>query len=173
MQALIKKFFRYWLPLYLYAGIIFYMSSLSHPLPKVSIPYFDKFLHLIEYGVFGILAARAFKNSPREKLNRNFIHSRPKNCGLKAADRQWPLTSVPSTTEAGTSVRGSIPPKEPRASAQAGYIILAIIASAAYAASDEFHQSFIPFRSCDAMDLTVDVIGGTIGAIFYGRYNTF
>ena|SRR3989338_6028509 len=124
MQALIKKFFRYWLPLYLYAGIIFYMSSLSHPLPKVSIPYFDKFLHLIEYGVFGILAARAFKNSPREKLSRNFI-------------------------------------------------ILAIIASAAYAASDEFHQSFIPFRSCDAMDLTVDVIGGTIGAIFYGRYNTF
>ena len=124
MQALIKRFLTHWLPLYLYAGIIFYMSSLSHPLPKVSIPYFDKFLHLVEYAILGILAARAFKNSPREKLSRNFI-------------------------------------------------ILAIIAAAAYAASDEFHQSFIPFRSCDALDLTVDVIGGTIGAVIYGKYRAF
>lgn len=124
MQALTGKFFRYWLPLYIYAGAIFYISGLPHPLPKVSIPHLDKLLHLIEYAVFGILAARAFKNSPREKFSRNFI-------------------------------------------------ILAIIAAAAYAASDEFHQYFIPSRSCDALDLTVDVIGGTIGAVFYGRYNTF
>ena len=72
MQALIKKFFKYWAPLYLYAGIIFYFSSIPEPLPGVSIPYFDKFLHLIEYAVFGILAARAFKSSPREILYKNF-----------------------------------------------------------------------------------------------------
>jgi len=97
------------------------MSSLPQPLPKISIPNFDKFLHIIEYAIFGILTARAFKNSPREKLSGNFI-------------------------------------------------ILAIIIAAVYAASDELHQFFIPSRSCDALDLTVDVIGGAIGAIFYGRY---
>lgn len=68
-----RKFLKYWAPLYLYAGFIFYMSSLSHPLPRISIPHFDKFLHIVEYSIFGILAARALKNSPRVVLNKNFI----------------------------------------------------------------------------------------------------
>jgi VanZ family protein len=72
MQALIKKFLKYWAPLYIYAGIIFYISSISKPLPDISIPHIDKFLHLAEYAVFGILAARAFKNSPQEILHKNF-----------------------------------------------------------------------------------------------------
>lgn len=118
------KIIKYWAPLYIYAGLIFYMSSLPQPLPKVSIPNFDKALHIIEYAIFGILAARAFKSSPREKLSRNFI-------------------------------------------------ILAVIIAALYGASDEAHQFFVPSRSCDALDLTVDAIGGAIGAIFYGRYRPF
>ncbi len=122
MQALIKKFLKYWAPLYLYAGIIFYISGQSHPLPPISIPYFDKFLHLIEYAVFGILAGRAFKSSPREVLYKNFK-------------------------------------------------ILAVLAAVAYGASDEFHQFFVACRTCDVFDLMIDFIGGTIGAIFYGRYN--
>ena len=68
-----KHIFKYWAPLCLYAGIIFYMSSLSHPLPSISIPYFDKFIHIVEYSIFGILAARALKNSPRVVFNKNFI----------------------------------------------------------------------------------------------------
>ena len=121
---MIKKFLKYWAPLYLYAGIIFYISSQSHPLPSISIPYFDKFLHLIEYAVFGILAARAFKSSSREVLYKNFK-------------------------------------------------ILAVLAAVAYGASDEFHQLFVACRTCDIFDLITDFIGGTIGVIFYGRYNRF
>ena len=121
---MIKKFLKYWLPLYLYAGLIFYVSSVHKPLPDVSIPYFDKFLHLIEYVVFGILAARAFRSSSREVLYKNFK-------------------------------------------------ILAVAAVAAYGASDEIHQLFVSCRSCDIFDLAADLAGGTIGAIFYGRYNTF
>src|SRR3989338_5104091 len=67
-----KKFLKYWAPLYLYAGFIFYMSSLPHPLPKITIPHFDRFLHIIEYAIFGILAARAFKNSRPETVHKNF-----------------------------------------------------------------------------------------------------
>ncbi len=119
-----KRIFKYWLPLYLYAGIIFYVSSIPKPLPDISIPYFDKFLHVIEYAIFGILAARAFKNSGRKVLCENFI-------------------------------------------------MLAILASAAYGASDELHQFFVSYRSCDVFDIAVDLIGGTIGAIFYGKHCAF
>ena len=124
MQALIRRFLKYWAPLCLYAGIIFYISSLSHPLPRISIPYFDKFLHIIEYSIFGILAARALKNSLSGVLNKNFI-------------------------------------------------MFAILITVVYGASDEFHQIFVPFRACDVFDLTADFIGGTIGAIFYGKYRVF
>ena len=124
VQALIKKFLKYWLPLYLYAGFIFYVSSIPKPLPQISIPYFDKFLHLIEYAVFGILAARAFKSSAQPALYKNFI-------------------------------------------------ILAALASVAYGISDELHQLFVSCRSCDVFDVAADLIGGTIGAIFYGRYRAF
>jgi VanZ family protein len=116
-----KHILKYWLPLYLYAGVIFYISSIQKPLPDISIPYSDKFLHVIEYAVFGILAARAFKNSPREVLHRNFK-------------------------------------------------ILAILAAVAYGASDEFHQLFVSCRAGDVFDITADIVGGTIGALYYGRY---
>ena len=119
-----KHILKYWLPLYLYAGLIFYVSSIPKPLPQISIPYFDKFLHLIEYAIFGILAARAFKNSPREIFHRNFK-------------------------------------------------ILAVLAAVAYGASDEFHQLFVSYRACDVFDITADLAGGTIGAIFYGKYRAF
>ena len=72
VKPVTKNIVRYWLPLYAYGAFIFYMSSLSHPLPRISIPYFDKFLHMVEYAIFGILAARAFKNSSQEALYKNF-----------------------------------------------------------------------------------------------------
>jgi len=124
MQALIKKFLKYWAPLYLYAGIIFYVSGIPKPLPHITILHFDKFLHMVEYTIFGILVARAFKNSPREVLQKNFK-------------------------------------------------MLAILTTVAYGASDEFHQLFVSCRSCDAFDLTADLMGGIIGAVFYGKYYPF
>ncbi|HEY5627501.1 MAG TPA: VanZ family protein [Nitrospira sp.] len=55
----------YWLPVLLYAALIFYLSSLPHPeeqlpdflLKKVS----DKLLHFVEYGVLGVFGYRAFR----------------------------------------------------------------------------------------------------------------
>ncbi|MFH1782294.1 MAG: VanZ family protein [Candidatus Omnitrophota bacterium] len=67
-----KNFVRYWVPFYAYAALIFYLSSLSKVLPEIDIPSFDKFLHVIEYGVFGILAIRAFKNSKKAILKKHF-----------------------------------------------------------------------------------------------------
>ena len=54
----------YWLPVLSYAGLIFFLSSLPHP--EETMPVFleevsDKALHMIEYGLLGILTYRAFR----------------------------------------------------------------------------------------------------------------
>ena len=67
-----KSFFKYWAPFYIYAGIIFYVSGISKPLPDVDIPFFDKLLHISEYGPFAILACRAFRKSSRKLVFENF-----------------------------------------------------------------------------------------------------
>ena len=50
---------RYWLPPFLYAALIFFLSSL--PGKKYPYPFFsaDKLLHAVEYAVLGYLVARA------------------------------------------------------------------------------------------------------------------
>lgn len=52
-----------WIPVFLYAGLIFYFSSLSFLPATVEIPFIDKFEHLVEYAFFGILLTRALNNS--------------------------------------------------------------------------------------------------------------
>ncbi|MCZ6780956.1 MAG: VanZ family protein [Nitrospirae bacterium] len=57
---------RYWIPLAVYAGLIFYLSSLSYPedyLPSLLEDLGDKVLHAIEYAVLGILWYRAFRHA--------------------------------------------------------------------------------------------------------------
>ncbi len=55
-----KKFVIFWLPVIIYCVIIFAVSSMPQPLPvKVEIPFFDKFLHIVEYGILSYLLIRA------------------------------------------------------------------------------------------------------------------
>lgn len=58
-----KTLFKYWLPVVLYAGIIFYISSIpGSGLPKnLLLPGY--FLHILEYLPFGFLICRAIKNT--------------------------------------------------------------------------------------------------------------
>lgn len=67
-----RPFLKYWVPLYAYAGLIFYLSSIPRPLPEIRIPFFDKALHIFEYAIFGFIAARAFRNSSRAVFCRHF-----------------------------------------------------------------------------------------------------
>ncbi len=45
--------------------------------------------------------------------------------------------------------------------------ILAIICVIVYGITDEWHQSFVPFRTASPVDLLYDGIGGMIGQILY------
>ena len=64
---------RYWVPVFLYATVIYFLSSLSHPevlAPSVFEIVSDKLLHAMEYGVLGILCYRAFRYATRPSLAR-------------------------------------------------------------------------------------------------------
>jgi VanZ family protein len=59
MARTIARLFYFWVPLGAYAAAIFWLSSMSHPVPALAIPHLDKLLHLLEYAGFGFLACRA------------------------------------------------------------------------------------------------------------------
>ncbi|MBI4712069.1 MAG: VanZ family protein [Planctomycetes bacterium] len=58
-------FLKYWFPPIAYAGLIFFLSSRQLPQMPVSIPYFDKPVHLVEYAILAMLLYRTFMNSVR------------------------------------------------------------------------------------------------------------
>ena len=64
-QGAMAQVFWYWVPVALYAGVIFYLSAQSHP--EEQLPSFllkdvsDKVLHAVEYGILAVLCYRAFR----------------------------------------------------------------------------------------------------------------
>lgn len=58
-----KYFVRYWLPVLVWAGMIFYLSSIPLIGPPVGIRVSDKLLHTLEYFPLSFLLLRAFYNS--------------------------------------------------------------------------------------------------------------
>ena len=65
-------FLKFWLPVYLYAALIFFYSCLSQPALVLQILHADKLLHLVEYAILGYLIARAAKNSANSGLSAHF-----------------------------------------------------------------------------------------------------
>jgi len=67
-----SKFQKFWFPVILYSGIIFYVSSM----PDVKTPLqgiqFDKFLHILVYVPFGFLLARGICNA-RGSVSRGML----------------------------------------------------------------------------------------------------
>jgi VanZ family protein len=44
-------------------------------------------------------------------------------------------------------------------------VVVSIVIATLYGISDEWHQSFVPNRTADAMDVVADLIGASAGAI--------
>ena len=63
MQINKTSVFKLWLPVFLYAGFIFYMSSIpTTGLPSL-FPHADKLIHIAEYTLFAWFITRAIKYS--------------------------------------------------------------------------------------------------------------
>ena len=64
-QGAMVQVFWHWVPVALYAGVIFFLSAQSHP--EDQLPSFllkdvsDKVLHAVEYGILALLCYRAFR----------------------------------------------------------------------------------------------------------------
>lgn len=50
-------------------------------------------------------------------------------------------------------------------------IIIALIISAAFASSDEFHQTFVNGRTGQVLDVLIDTAGAVVGTLFYTTYH--
>ena len=136
--ALNQIFLKYWFPVILWMGVMFWMStgtfSSDHtsrfivPLLNFLFPWLSpqdvdilhevtrKTAHVVEYFILGLLLFRAFRSD-----------------SLKAWRPRWTI-----------------------------YVLAGIIM---YAASDEFHQSFIPSRTASIVDVSIDVAGGILSQI--------
>lgn len=56
-------FVRYWLPVLAYVSLIFILSAQPRLQPPLHFQNADKLMHLLEYGVLGVLFARALRAS--------------------------------------------------------------------------------------------------------------
>ena len=115
----IKNFFLYIVPPFLYAGLVFYLSSLPSWKIKAVSSFPDYLLHFAEYAVFAFLALRLLKYTGK----------------------------------------GIVRPKK--------YLFIIIIL-ALFAASDEWHQSFVPGRFATFWDFAADFLGiAAVSGIYY------
>jgi VanZ family protein len=65
MTQPLRTFARYWLPLLIYVGLIFLLSSLSRRPHSILEFLPDKLLHFIEYALLAALTARAINSLPK------------------------------------------------------------------------------------------------------------
>mgnify|MGYP001615082069 CR=1 FL=1 len=64
---------KYYIPSYLYAGLIFALSSYSLVVPP-SLPSFsDEWIHFFEYSIFGFLLARSYSHANTQLFKKYFI----------------------------------------------------------------------------------------------------
>lgn len=117
MKAAAARSWPAWIPVTLHALLIWIVSSISNPdfVPVADVPFQDKGVHFLVYGVFALLFAHAA------------LETWP----------GWPLVAV---------------------------FALALVVTVFWGALDEVHQSFVPGRDADPLDVLADALGGVGGA---------
>jgi VanZ family protein len=69
----VRSFTFSWLPLLVYAGLIFYLSSLPNPPQPFTFSSADKVLHIVEYAILGILIINLLKHYFPDQGNKQLI----------------------------------------------------------------------------------------------------
>jgi len=68
-----KILFKYWLPVFLWAGFIFFVSSLpGEDIPSIFYAQ-DTIFHIFEYTLLALLISRALKNSGLDRISQKPI----------------------------------------------------------------------------------------------------
>ncbi|MCH7755633.1 VanZ family protein [candidate division KSB1 bacterium] len=110
--------YKYLLPAFFYAALIFFLSSLpSSAIPNLGISFGDLILHFFEYSGFGYFVALAIMQSPSKINWKNFL--------------------------------------------------MVFFIGSLYAASDEYHQSFVEGRFSEVSDFLADSTGVILGLVVF------
>jgi len=145
----LRPFFKYWLPALIWMTLIFSASSDSHSYERSSL-FVEPFLHWL------------FPQMPEAQVKE--IHFLIRKCGhlteyAVLALLLWRAVRRPVKNDS-----------RPWVWPEAG-LALAIVFL--YAASDEFHQSFVPTRTAQVSDVFIDTAGGAAGLLAlwaFGRW---
>ena len=134
-----KRLLVSWLPAVLWAGLIFYLSAQSEvaaPGPVGRLPGWTYLGHWCEYFVLGALLYRGVQLSWGRSVRQG--------------------QDAPAT--GGAPGRGG-------ELSRSGIYLAAIVIGALYAASDEWHQAYVPGRFADIFDWLTDLAGALLGAL--------
>ncbi len=89
----------------------------------------------------------------------------------KVTEIQWTEEKLQKITEQEAIIQENLLPKieniEQKKLSMWNFLIRAEVFCALYACSDEFHQYFVPGRSCKFFDVCVDSTGAFFGALFF------
>jgi VanZ family protein len=137
----LKKFSRYWLPVLIWMALIFTASADKESYQHSS-RFFEPLLHWL------------FPQMPQSQVE--FIHHIFRKCAHLTeyailALLLWRAMRGRQTMQA-----------QPWRWSQAGLVLAGVFL---YAASDEFHQSFVPNRTALVSDVFIDSAGGAIGLL--------
>ncbi len=157
----LSRFWR-WLIVLVWMLVIFLFSSQPHSgresekyLRELNVPV-RKFAHVCEYLILSILLRWAVNGmlvvrGTRAHEQKHEGQSSDQQTSAGACD-------IKSVEQANSSSNRSIHALESA---------MAFAIAAVYAASDEWHQSFIPGRSSNCTDVLVDLVGVTIGVLLW------
>jgi VanZ family protein len=139
--ARLRAFLKYWLPVLVWMSVIFTASSDSHSYQHSSL-LVEPFLRWL------------FPHLPQTQIE--FIHELLRKC---AHLTEYAVFALLLWRALGQPVKNNPRPWSWR---QARLALLLVML---YAATDEFHQSFVPTRTPFVSDVFIDTAGGAIGLL--------
>lgn len=174
-----KNFLKSWLPVILWAAIIFFFSSnpdpyrflpagwrSAVPLPTVSdsslAEWLGQLMHFVEYAVLAFLLSRALYFTRQTKISNDPNSSRIEKVNFFKNFQRTPRVFSGVTASEGWKPEGL---RAFLSEKQLFSVLLAML----YALSDEIHQIFVPGRTFQVIDLVIDFLGILFGVFLYTR----
>ncbi len=141
-----KSFLKYWLPLFIWLGVIFVGSTEVMSAEQTS-RFLVPFLRWLDPQIsFATIAAIHFALRKLGHLTEYAIF----------AALLWRALRCGTCLQAKMSI----------------LFLLAWLAAAIFAVTDEFHQSFVPSRTASPIDIMIDICGAMIGLIICMMFAT-
>jgi VanZ family protein len=139
----VKAFLRYWAPIIVWATLIFAGSTDLMSAEHTS-RFIEPFLRWLHPGI-----------SPGPLATAQFYIRKAGHVSEYAVLAALFYRALVNTLCAGRAVAAAA---------------IVLLFCAAYAASDEFHQSFVPSRTASARDVAIDVSGALLAVCLYSAF---